>query len=63
MSHCLYCQCANPQSAIDCHNCGMLLPTDARHNKHRRERRFVWFCAALTVFCLGMAIWLPRALF
>ncbi len=62
MSNCLYCQCDNPNSTDECHNCGMFLPTDTQLIEQRRERRFIWFCAALTVFCLTMAIWLPRGL-
>lgn len=62
MSNCLYCQCDNPDNSADCYNCGMLLPSQARFGEERRERRFIWFCAALTVFCLAMSIWLPRAL-
>lgn len=62
MSDCLYCQCNNPDSAGECHNCGMLLPAEAQLADERRERRFIWFCAALTGFCLVMVIWLPRSL-
>ena len=63
MSTCLYCQCQNPDSNVECHSCGMLLPTEALLAEERRERRFIWFCGALMVFCLVMSIWLPRALF
>ncbi len=63
MTDCLYCQRNNPDNAADCLNCGMSLPADTQRNKQQRERRFIWFCAALTVFCLAMAIWLPRTLF
>lgn len=62
MTNCLYCQRDNPDNAADCHNCGMLLPSRSQFAAERRERRFIWFCAALTVFCLVMSIWLPRAL-
>lgn len=62
MSNCLYCQYDNPDSTNECDNCGMLLPTEAQFAAERRERRFIWFCAGLTVFCLVMSIWLPRAL-
>jgi hypothetical protein len=41
----------------------MLLPTETLLAAERRERRFIWFCGALTVFCLAMSVWLPRALF
>ena len=63
MSNCLYCQSDNPESNEECHHCGMLLPTETVLAAERRERRFIWFCGALTVFCLAMSIWLPRALF
>ena len=62
MSNCLYCQCENPDNVDDCHNCGMLLPARAQFAAERRERHFIWFCGALTVFCLVMVFWLPRSL-
>ncbi|MCZ4323158.1 hypothetical protein SAMN05216370_3113 [Pseudomonas peli] len=63
MPNCLYCQRENPEKATDCQKCGMLLPAHNQRDKQQRERRFVWFCAALTIFCLTMAVWLPRTLF
>jgi hypothetical protein len=62
MSNCLYCQYNNPADITDCRNCGMLLPNDTQRSQQQRERRFIWFCAALTIFCLSMTIWLPRTL-
>ena len=63
MSCCLYCQCDNPNCMAECHNCGMPLPSEAELSEDSREWHFIWFCTALTVFCLTMSIWLPRALF
>lgn len=62
MSNCLYCQSANPDTGTDCLSCGMPLPAETDLSQARRERRFIWFCAALSVFCLAMMVWLPRAL-
>ena len=56
MPKCLYCQQDNPPGDAECSNCGMLLP-------ERRQRRFLWFCIALSIFCAVMIVWLPRYLF
>lgn len=57
---CLYCQRSQPAQAVACDGCGMPLPTD--RPQQRRQRRFLWFCVALSVFCLAMIVWLPRSL-
>ena len=57
---CLYCQRPQPEQAIACGDCGMPLPTDKP--QQRRQRRFLWFCIALALFCLVMMLWLPRSL-
>ncbi len=62
MSNCLYCQTDNPDTTLDCQSCGMPLPAEAYVHQERREQRFIWFCALLTVFCIVMMVWLPRAL-
>ena len=53
------------QSAGDaeCSNCGMPLPEHADGAPERRQRRFLWFCIALSIFCAVMIVWLPRYLF
>jgi hypothetical protein len=28
----------------------------------RRQRRFLWFCIGLALFCAAMIVWLPRSL-
>jgi hypothetical protein len=59
MSKCLYCQQDNPAREVECRNCGMPLPTSA---KHADQRRFLWFCIGLTAFCVLMIVWLPRTI-
>jgi hypothetical protein len=61
MPVCLYCQHANPLEASECRQCGMPLPALAGLAGHRRQRRFMWFCIALTIFCVNMFFWLPRS--
>ncbi|MBH3340270.1 protein DnrP [Pseudomonas sp. UBA7530] len=56
---CLYCQRPQPASALECGDCGMPLPTHLP--QLRRQRRFLWFCMGLTVFCVVMMLWLPRS--
>ncbi len=56
---CLYCQRPQPEQAVACTDCGMPLPTD--RPQQRRQRRFLWFCVALAVFCGVMMVWLPRS--
>ena len=34
-----------------------------RWRPERRQRRFLWFCIALSIFCAVMIVWLPRYLF
>lgn len=60
MSTCLYCQRPQPDEATTCTHCGMPLP--GSQPQRRRERRFLWFCVGLTLFCLLMMWWLPRSL-
>lgn len=62
MLRCLYCQRDNPVDAEDCEGCGMPLPTRSLQAGERRQRRFLWFCIGLTVFCALMIVWLPRAI-
>jgi hypothetical protein len=40
----------------------MPLPTLADGAGERRQRRFMWFCIGLTVFCAVMVVWLPRSI-
>ncbi|MCF7201726.1 DnrP protein [Pseudomonas oligotrophica] len=63
MAACLYCQQDNPKGESECRNCGMPLPAHADGARERRQRRFLWFCIALAVFCAVMIVWLPRNLF
>ncbi|MFS1286531.1 protein DnrP [Pseudomonas piscis] len=57
---CLYCQQDNPPGAEHCQHCGMPLPARAAQAGARRQKRFMGFCIALTLFCLAMVLWLPR---
>ncbi|EME00946.1 MULTISPECIES: hypothetical protein [Stutzerimonas stutzeri subgroup] len=63
MPRCLYCQQDNPPKQAECGNCGMPLPEHADSAPERRQRRFLWFCIGLSVFCAVMIVWLPRHLF
>lgn len=63
MPKCLYCQQDNPAQQTECDTCGMPLPAHADGAPERRQRRFLWFCIGLTVFCAAMIVWLPRHLF
>ena len=56
---CLYCQRTQPDAAQNCGDCGMPLPT--QRPQQRRQRRFLWFCIGLTLFCVAMMLWLPRS--
>ncbi|CDZ95812.1 MULTISPECIES: hypothetical protein [Pseudomonadaceae] len=60
MPKCLYCQQDNPPNDAECGTCGMPLPEHAHRAPQRRQRRFMWFCIGLTVFCFAMMLWLPR---
>lgn len=60
LGQCLYCQQDNGSRASHCQHCGMPLPTAAAQLGARRQRRFLWFCIGLTLFCLAMVVWLPR---
>ncbi|MNI05933.1 hypothetical protein D3C73_589000 [compost metagenome] len=59
---CLYCQQANAPDEVECGHCGMPLPAHAAGAGERRQRRFMWFCVGLTVFCFVMFFWLPRSI-
>jgi predicted nucleic acid-binding Zn ribbon protein len=63
MPRCLYCQQENPPNEAECSNCGMPLPAHADSAPERRQRRFLWFCIGLSIFCAVMIVWLPRYLF
>ena len=63
MPRCLYCQQDNPPQEAECSNCGMPLPKHADSAPERRQRRFLWFCIGLSIFCAVMIVWLPRHLF
>ncbi|CAD5107165.1 protein DnrP [Zestomonas carbonaria] len=60
MRQCLYCQQSSPDDQSDCSHCGMPLPAGQAIARQRRLRRFHWFCIGLGLFCLAMAVWLPR---
>lgn len=60
MRQCLYCQQASPDDQADCPHCGMPLPAEQAQARQRRLRRFKLFCVVLAVFCVAMAVWLPR---
>lgn len=60
MRKCLYCREENPAGESECRHCGMALPLHADGAPERRQRRFLWFCVALTLFCVAMFFWLPR---
>lgn len=62
MPRCLYCQHDNPSQTSDCSGCGMPLPVDTEAAAARRQRRFLWFCIGLTLFCILMMLWLPRSM-
>lgn len=62
MPTCLYCQHTNPSQEPECLQCGMPLPALAEHAGERRQRRFMWFCIGLTIFCVIMFFWLPRSI-
>jgi hypothetical protein len=40
----------------------MPLPALADGAGERRQRRVMWFCIGLTVFCAVMIVWLPRSI-
>jgi|TARA_Y100000589_G_scaffold271524_1_gene264246 hypothetical protein len=40
----------------------MPLPALADGAGARRQRRFLWFCIALALFCAVMIAWLPRSM-
>lgn len=63
MRQCLYCQASNPDSQACCSNCSMPLPNSVQPVLQRKQRRFLWFCIALGLFCLLMMLWLPRGSF
>lgn len=63
MRRCLYCQHTNPAAASDCNECGMPLPARAEQASEDRQRRFMWFCLGLTLFCVSMFFWLPRSIY
>ena len=62
MAKCLYCQQDNPATADECENCGMPLPRRAEQAAERKQRRFLWFCIGLTVFCAVIIVWFPRTI-
>ncbi|MCF6757927.1 MAG: hypothetical protein AB1532_07295 [Pseudomonadota bacterium] len=62
MAACLYCQRDNPSGQDECRHCGMPLPALADGAGARRQRRFLWFCIALALFCAVMIAWLPRSM-
>ena len=62
MPKCLYCQQDNPPGEAECDNCGMPLPALSDGAGERRQRRVMWFCIGLTVFCAVMIVWLPRSI-
>jgi hypothetical protein len=62
MPQCLYCQRDNPFQQTECSHCGMPLPALAEQAVERKQRRFMWFCIGLTVFCAVMIVWLPRSI-
>lgn len=62
MPQCLYCQRDNPRQQAECSHCGMPLPAFADQAIERKQRRFMWFCIGLTVFCAVMIVWLPRSI-
>lgn len=62
MPKCLYCQQDNPPREPECCNCGMPLPVLADSAGERRQRRFLWFCIGLSLFCAAMILWLPRSI-
>ncbi|MEX6503676.1 DnrP protein [Pseudomonas zhanjiangensis] len=62
MPSCLYCQQDNPAQEADCLNCGMPLPALAERAGERKQRRFLWFCIGLSLFCALMILWLPRSI-
>nr|WP_298108141.1 DnrP protein [uncultured Pseudomonas sp.] len=67
MPQCLYCQRDNsprnnPPQPAECGHCGMPLPPFADQAIERKQRRFMWFCIGLTVFCAVMIVWLPRSI-
>ncbi|AEB56180.1 DnrP protein [Ectopseudomonas mendocina NK-01] len=37
------------------------MPLPANQPQLRRQRRFLWFCIGLTLFCVVMMLWLPRS--
>lgn len=59
---CLYCQHANPAHQAECRGCGMPLPALAAGAGERRQRRFMWFCVGISLFCVAMFFWLPRSM-
>lgn len=62
MAKCLYCQQDNLPQQDECQNCGMPLPAQADRAGERRQRRFLWFCIGLSLFCAAMILWLPRSI-
>ncbi len=62
MPKCLYCQQDNPPREAECRTCGMPLPALADGADQRRQRRFLWFCIGLSLFCAAMILWLPRSI-
>jgi hypothetical protein len=37
------------------------MPLPTNQPQLRRQRRFLWFCIGLTLFCVVMMLWLPRS--
>ncbi|PAU63595.1 DnrP protein [Pseudomonas indica] len=62
MANCLYCGEEHPAGTIACRRCGMPLPVRTDGAAARRQRRFLWFCIGLALFCAAMIVWLPRSL-
>jgi len=40
----------------------MPLPARSVQAGERRQRRFLWFCIGLALFCALMILWLPRSI-
>jgi len=57
---CLYCGKDVAETAATCPHCGAPSHFQKQGENPRRQRRFRIYVILLALFCLAMALWLPR---
>lgn len=57
---CLYCGKDIEETAAACPHCGARSHFQKQGENPWRQRRFRIYVILLTLFCLAMALWLPR---